>query len=63
LLVPPPLESNIFKKLTESQVSEIRKKYNDSNNKLTHQQLADMYGVTRSAITQIVNYITYKNVV
>ena len=63
LFQPPSIETNVHKKLTEAQVKEIRNLYLNDRMKYTHKEIAERYKVSRSTITQIINYRTYKNVV
>lgn len=48
------------RKMTKEQVIEIRERY--GKEKLTYQQLADLYSVTKQTIRDIVTYYTWKNV-
>ena len=48
------------RKMTKEQVIEIRERY--GKEKLTYQRLADLYGVTKQTIRDIVTYYTWKNV-
>lgn len=63
LFQPPSIETNVHKKLTEAQVKEIRSLYSNDSMKYTQREIAERYNVSRSAVTQIINYRTYKNVV
>lgn len=47
-------------KLTKENVLEIRQKYECEN--YTHEELSKLYGVSRSAITQIINRVTWKHI-
>lgn len=53
-------ENNKQSKLKSKQVIEMREKYNLGN--YTHQQLANEYGVSRRAVTHIINYTTWRHI-
>lgn len=62
LFKAPPIESNVFRKLTDEQVKEIKSLYNDPRNNYTHKELGEMFNVSRSTITQILNNRLHKYV-
>lgn len=51
-------EKHYKSKLTQIQVDEIRTRYKEEN--ITHQKLANEYGVARTTVTEIINFHWWK---